>query len=152
MPWGTLARLSCHSTMGTRTHSTISINTRRIWEWQDSHHRRYFASRSPELHSSGSKGSDDDRSNPSRISKRDSSHVSPPNEYGGKDKSYLLTSKQGSTEALQHYLNRLIEELNKVDDYEDSDAIYAVIDGFRACDLLTSLVKQRPTTMTELIS
>lgn len=44
------------------------------------------------------------------------------------EKSHLLTIKQGSSEALQHYLNRFIEELNKVDDYEDSKAIYAFID------------------------
>ena len=58
-----------------------------------------------------------------------------------KEKSYLLTIKQGSSETLQHYLNRFIEESNKVDDYEDGDAVYAFIDGLRAGDLLTSLVK-----------
>ena len=63
-----------------------------------------------------------------------------------------MTIKQGNSETLQHYLYRFIEESNKVDDYEDSDAIYAFIDGLRACNLLTSLVKQRPTTVIELIS
>jgi len=69
-----------------------------------------------------------------------------------REKSYLLTIKQGHHETLQRYLNRFIEESNKVDEYDDSDAIFAFIDGLKTSSFLISLVRQRPTTMSELIT
>lgn len=48
----------------------------------------------------------------------------------GKNKrSYLLITRQGSIKSVQRYTNRFTEESNKVGDYNDKDAIYALTNG-----------------------
>jgi len=65
-------------------------------------------------------------------------------------KSHLRTVRQRRSESLREYLSRFTEESNRVDKFEDGDAISAILDGLLLGDFLNSLIKKEPKTMTEL--
>ena len=69
-----------------------------------------------------------------------------------KTKMYLWSIRQESGESLRRYLARFTEESNKVDRFDDSDAIAAIIEGLRTSDFLKSVVGRVPSTMAELMT
>ena len=73
--------------------------------------------------------------------------------YGPKeDQDVPMVNKQESGESLRRYLVRFTEESNKVDRFDDGDAIAAIIEGLRTSDFLKSVVGRVPSTMAELMT
>ena len=67
-------------------------------------------------------------------------------------KTYLLSIRQGRDETLRQYLARFTEESDKVEGFDNKDAITAVTEGARTSDFLKSIVGQVPRDMAELMS
>ena len=65
---------------------------------------------------------------------------------------YLWSIQQESSESLRKYLNRFTEESNKVDGFDDGDAIAAIIEGLRMSDFLKSLVSRVTLSMRKLMA
>ena len=69
-----------------------------------------------------------------------------------KTKMYLWSIRQEDGESLRRYLARFTEESNKVDRFDDKDAITAITEGLRTSDFLKSIVGRVPSTMAELMT
>ena len=69
-----------------------------------------------------------------------------------KTKMYLWSIRQENNESLRQYLTRFTAESNKVDRFDDGDAITAIIEGLRTGDFLKSVVGRVPSTMAELMN
>ena len=69
-----------------------------------------------------------------------------------KSKTYLLSIRQEGDETLRQYLTRFTEESNKVEGFDDKNAITAITEGARTSDLLKSIVGKVPRDMAELMS
>ena len=69
-----------------------------------------------------------------------------------KTKMYSWLIRQENNESLRQYLTRFTAESNKVDRFDDSDAITAIIEGLRIGDFLKSVVDRVPYTMAELMN
>ena len=57
-------------------------------------------------------------------------------------KNHLRTIKQRKNESLREYLSRFTEESNKVDRFEDGDAISVILDGLQLGGFLDSIIKK----------
>ena len=69
-----------------------------------------------------------------------------------KIKMYMWSIRQESGESLRRYLAQFTEESNKVDRFDDNDAIATIIEGLRTSDFLKSVVGCVPSTMAKLMT
>ena len=69
-----------------------------------------------------------------------------------KTKLDLWSIRQENNESLRQYLTRFTAESNKVDRFDDGDAITAIIEGLCTGDFLKSVVGRVPSTMAELMN
>jgi hypothetical protein len=69
-----------------------------------------------------------------------------------KIKMYLSLIRQENNESLRQYLTRFTAESNKVDRFDNSDAITSIIEGLRTGEFLKSVVGRVPSTMAELMN
>ena len=65
---------------------------------------------------------------------------------------YLWSIRQESDESLIKYLVRFTKKLNKVDRFDNGDAIAAIIEGLRTSDFLKSVVGRVPSTIVMLMN
>ena len=64
---------------------------------------------------------------------------------------YLLTIKQGEKETLRSYVKRFIHETLEVDEADDKVQLTTFKAGLRSRDLVSSLAKNPPKTMAEML-
>lgn len=65
---------------------------------------------------------------------------------------YLLSIRQEDDESLRNYLARFTEVSSKVDQFDDGDAIAAIIEGLHTSDFLKTIFSRVPTNMAELMA
>lgn len=65
---------------------------------------------------------------------------------------YLWSIRQETGESLRKYLARFTDESNKVDRFDDGDAISRIIEGLLTSDFLKCVVGHVPSTMARLMT
>ena len=69
-----------------------------------------------------------------------------------KDKTHLLSLKQGNDESLKKYIDRFSEGMNLIDKFTDSDVLSALREGLQEGELLTSIIRRAPKTFGEFLA
>ena len=64
---------------------------------------------------------------------------------------HLLTIRQGEKETLRSYVKRFTQETLEVDEADDKVQLTTFKAGLRSRDLMASLAKNPPKTMTEML-
>ena len=64
---------------------------------------------------------------------------------------HLFTIRQGEKETLRSYVKRFTRETLEVDEADDKVLLTTFKAGLRSRDLVTSLVKNPPRTMAEML-
>ena len=64
---------------------------------------------------------------------------------------YLLTIRQGEKETLRSYVKRFTQETLEVDEADDKVHLVTFKAGLRSSDLMASLAKNPPKTITKML-